>query len=903
MHRKLRLLSRMATLCLSTSLLTIGAASASGDPRDPNFWRTPEFLAQYGLDWIGAQYAYARGLDGSGVTIGIVDSGIDMGHPEFAGSNFNGLGWDGVSWATDLMGHGTPVAAVIAAKRDGKGMHGVAPGATVLEAIYTDRNGEIDSAAVPGAIDWLLGKKAPFILFELGYTFAVTETSAEEYELYVGARLAAFRRAFDAGTLMIVPTHNQGLDNANPESGLPYLFPELEAGWLAVTGYAYEDANKCGVAKNWCLAAPASQIYTAVPGGGYDEVWGTSFAGPHVAGAAALVQQLFPYMTPFQIKQVLLGTANDIGDPGVDDVYGYGFLDVSVAILGPGKFDWGDFRAVQTTADSRWFNDITGAGGLIKAGGGVLSLFGNSTYSGATRVEDGTLAIAGSIASDTYVEAGGLLSGDGTIVGDVDNRGAIYAGWGGDGGTLALDGHYAQSDGATMTVMLGARDGTSLLDVSGTALIDGQLDVRLASGGYTGDMRHTILAAGDVTGMFDTLLASFAFLDVGVDYDPGHVYLDVNRNSTAFTALAASDNGAAAAAAIEQLGIGNSVFDGVIGLSASGAPAAFNQLTGEMHAALAGSLIETGSFVRDAATARLRSAFADVSSPALPIMAYGPGGMELAAADTDRFAVWSQALGGWGWSNGKTSDIERSTGGLLFGGDAEVGDDWRLGLIGGYSNSSFHADGASGSSQNIHLGAYGGAAFGALNLRAAVGYTWHDIGTARDVSLPAQSVLRAAYDAATAQASGEIGYRMEAGRFRLEPFGGLGYASIRTEGFSERGGAAALSSAASTFDTTTSTLGLHTATDVSFGSISATARGTLGWRHAFGDVTPTSSMAFAGGAAFDIEGLPIARDALILEAGIDATLSATARLGLSYAGQLAGTAQDHAFSADLSIRF
>ncbi|WP_378943427.1 autotransporter domain-containing protein [Mesorhizobium sp. ANAO-SY3R2] len=904
---KLRLSGRMATLFVSTSLFAVatGAAWATDDPTDPDFWRTPEFFAQYGLDWIGAEYAYAKGLDGSGVTVGIVDSGIDMSHPEFAGGNFSGLGWDGVSWATDPKGHGTLVAAVLAGKRDGKGMHGVAPGATILEATYTDRNGDIDSAAVPGAIDWLLSRKAPFILYELGHTFAITETNAEEYEYYEGAQLAAFRRAFEAGTLMIVPTHNQGLDDANPQAGLPYFFPELEAGWLAVTGYGYEDANKCGVAKNWCIAAPASRIYTAAAGGGYEEVWGTSFAGPHVAGGAALVQQMFPYMTPFQIKQVLLGTAYDVGDPGVDEVYGYGLLDVSMAILGPGKFDWGDFRAVQTMADSRWFNDITGAGGLIKAGNGVLSLFGNSTYAGATRVEDGILAISGSIVSGTYVEAGGILSGDGTIVGDVDNHGTMWAGWGGAGGTLSLDGDYLQSDGATMVVMLGARDGTSLLDLSGTASIDGQLDARLATGGYTGDGRHTILSAGSVTGTFANLLDPFAFLNLGLVYDPNHVYLDVTRNTVAFADTAATPNGVAAAAAIEQLGIGHAVFDGVIGLSVGQAQAAFGHLTGEMHASLTGSLIETSGFLGDAASTRLRSAFADVAAPALPVMAYGPGGPELAPADTERFAVWSQALGAWGQSvsNVNGAELEHSTGGLLFGGDAAAGDNWRLGATGGYSRTSFHAEAASGSSQNIHLGAYGGAAYGALALRAGAAYTWHDIETDRDVAFASPSRLSADYDAGTAQAFSEIGYQTDAGRFRFEPFAGLGYASVRTDGFSEKGGAAVLSSAASTFDTAFSTLGLHAATDFNLGTVSASARGTLGWRHAFGDVTPTASLAFAGGGAFTVEGLPIARDALLLEAGIDTTVSQAATLGLSYAGQIASETQDHTFSADLSVKF
>ncbi|MCB8828300.1 S8 family serine peptidase, partial [Escherichia coli] len=108
---------------------------------------------------------------------------------------------------------------------------------------------------------------------------------------------------------------------------------------------------------------------------------------PHGAGAAALVKQMFPYMTMDQVRQILLGTAFDIGAPGVDDVYGYGLLDAGRAVLGPGKFDWGDFNVKFDGGQSRWFNDITGAGGLVKSGDGTLLMFGDSTYAGKTRID------------------------------------------------------------------------------------------------------------------------------------------------------------------------------------------------------------------------------------------------------------------------------------------------------------------------------------------------------------------------------------------------------------------------------------------------------------------------------------------------------------------------------------
>ena len=74
----------------------------------------------------------------------------------------------------------------------------------------------------------------------------------------------------------------------------------------------------------------------------YGHAYGTSFAAPLVAGTAALVSEAYPWMTGHQLQQTLLTTATDIGDPGVDDVYGWGLLNAGKAVRGPAQFtdDW-----------------------------------------------------------------------------------------------------------------------------------------------------------------------------------------------------------------------------------------------------------------------------------------------------------------------------------------------------------------------------------------------------------------------------------------------------------------------------------------------------------------------------------------------------------------------------------
>lgn len=125
---------------------------------------------------------------------------------------------------------------------------------------------------------------------------------------------------------------------------------------------------------------------------------------------------------------------------------------------------------------------------------------------------------------------------------------------------------------------------------------------------------------------------------------------------------------------------------------------------------------------------------------------------------------------------------------------------------------------------------------------------------------------------------------------------------LDTDGFSESGGSAALSSPEDTADAAFSPIGLRASTQMAWGETLATVRGGIGWRHAFAD-DPTTLNAFAGGSGFIITGTPLTEDSAVIEAGLDLNLSATASLGISYNGQFASSAQDHGVSARLAIGF
>lgn len=554
---------------------------------------------------------------------------------------------------------------------------------------------------------------------------------------------------------------------------------------------------------------------------------------------------------------------------------------------------------------------ITGSNGLIKDGTGTFELSGTNALSGGTEVKAGTLLVSGSlIGSAVTVDSGATLGGGGSV-GPLAVSGTVAPGKNGIG-TLAVYGDASFASGSTYAVELNSAGATDRIDAVGTASIESGAGLSVTNIGLddlVAGAHYIVLEAASVAGTF-TLVGDpqvSAFVRLSTHSNTTQAYVDVTQTQT-FGAAGVTPNQIATGEGLDSAA-SSALVSAVLALpSDAAAQAAFDQLSGEIHASAKGMLVQDSHLLQDAVTARLRAAFGDSGKTAsLPVMAYGEDGVQPVAADTDRFAIWSQGFGSWGStdSDGNAARFDRSTGGLLVGADGLAGD-WRIGVVGGYSRISFDADdrNSSGDSDNYHLGLYGGTNWGAVAFRTGAAYTWHRISTSRSVVFQGfTDSLSADYDAATAQAFGELAYKTDAGPFAFEPFANLAYVNLHTDGFAESGGAAALTSSSSTTDATFTTLGVRASTDVTLGGVAATARGMLGWRHAFGDVTPLSTVAFAGGDNFTIAGVPIARDAVLVEAGFDVQLAHNATLGLSYAGQFGADAFDNGFKANLGISF
>lgn len=284
---------------------------------------------QWQLGELRATHAW-RHSTGDGVTVAVVDSGVDAGHPDLAGQVLPGI--DLVSGTgdgrNDPVGHGTTVAGLIAGRNDDKdGVEGLAPHAKILPVRVLDAENRYDDALIVAkGVRWAVDNGARVINLSLGGS----GTSP--------ALAAALDYAFARDVVVVACTGNHSADPA-PAAGqarpaTEVWYPAREPGVLAVTGLDRDTESLWPgsiTGSATVLSAPATGLVGARPGGTW-KVQGTSFAAPLVSATAALVRAKWPDMSAATVVNRLITTASDLGAVGRDDRYGYGLVDPVAAL-------------------------------------------------------------------------------------------------------------------------------------------------------------------------------------------------------------------------------------------------------------------------------------------------------------------------------------------------------------------------------------------------------------------------------------------------------------------------------------------------------------------------------------------------------------------------------------------
>jgi hypothetical protein len=434
---------------------------------------TPSTTANPSINYNDAEYklsnvdvaanalsAYNAGATGAGIKIAILDSGLSDPGKQFAG-RIDPASTDIVSnrGYADVDGHGTSVASIVAAGRDGNDMMGVAFNATVLVA-RTDTVGSCGSSSgcqhnddmLAKGVDYARANGAKVINMSLGGSAASN------------ALVNSVKAAVAAGIVVVIAAGNDG--GANPD-----VFAQMAAtsgmnGMVVIAGS--HDANY-NISSFSDRAGNYSQYYLTAMGEavrGFDENFGhflfsgTSYSAPTIAGAIAVLEQAFPNMTGKQIVDLLYSTATDAGAAGVDGVYGHGILNLAKAFQPQGS---------SSLAGSTVPVSLTSNGTTSPAMGDAMGQTGASV--GKTVILDGYGRAYGINIAQTIGHQSGLQPLIGSLVGDVRSTNLSQ-------GPIAVSLNIAQSRMGDVPADV-ARLGLNDADARAVRMLSGRVMARL----------------------------------------------------------------------------------------------------------------------------------------------------------------------------------------------------------------------------------------------------------------------------------------------------------------------------------------------------------------------------------------------------------------------------------------
>ena len=536
-------------------------------------------------------------------------------------------------------------------------------------------------------------------------------------------------------------------------------------------------------------------------------------------------------------------------------------------------------------------NVLAGTGTITKNGAGVLTIGGTNTFGGDFAVNGGGLAVTGDLGAARILLNAGTLSGTGTIGGFVAATGTTVAP-GPVIGTLTSTGNGVFQTGSTYAVDVTSTGTSDRIAITGTVNVAAGTTLRVTKTDtprYVLGTRYTVLTTtGGRTGSFATLTGDTRvsrFINVVQETDANNIYLGV-RQTSSFASAAGTRNQRAAAAGADSSGNG-ALFTAIAYLDTDAqAQAAFDQISGEIHSSARGQTVQDTRFVREAVSAHLQS------------------------PDDSRRGLWMSAYGSWGRTNGdgNAAKIQRDIGGFFMGYDVLRGEEWAVGALAGYGSATIDvaARGSRATTDDIHVGAYGGLKKGNFIASASLVHMWRNMDTRRNVSIPGfTDTLTATYQGNVTQLFGEVAYQWGFGKAAFEPFLQGAYVDVSTDGIREVGGAARLTSTGRiSEDFFVSTVGARLKYGLPLGDGNFGVTAEAGYRRISGGSFKTPiDFNLPAGPVMRIAGVPFERDVAALGLVASGQIGKSVQIDFGYRGQLGKALKDHGVRGGVTVQF
>ncbi|MBL6617192.1 MAG: autotransporter domain-containing protein [Reyranella sp.] len=593
------------------------------------------------------------------------------------------------------------------------------------------------------------------------------------------------------------------------------------------------------------------------------------------------------------------------------------------------------------------------AGGSLTLAGGSLTLAGTNTYTGGTSVSGGTLTLSGSMVGplsilpggtfalapggsyanpggtvansgtlvvngtlSSNVLNGGLLTGAGTIVGNVLNGGIVAPG--NSIGTLSIAGNYIHGSPASYMVEANASGQSDLINVGGTANLQGGPVFVSAQPGTTYAPRTTyriVSAAGGLSGTFSSVNELYPFLLSSLSYDANNAYLTLQIGGFAAAAVNPIQY---AVGTVLDANVNNATGDFAQVLSAmatnvvtdQAAQSVLQQLSGNNYAGLSSSMVQGAQlFMNNFAGQTGGSASFGGSRVALAEacdVACDPNALP-------QWGAWGGGIGGFGTigANAPVGGVTYNAGGFAAGIDRVITSSTRLGVTAGYTSGTQWVSGFAGQSKSdtFNVGLYGNYAQDKVYADALVGYAYSGNQMWRPISIPGLQPRTALGQTGANQWYGQLesGYRFDIGTAAnafVTPFARLQAYTGTQNAFTETGAQSlSLTVAQQTTNSLRSVLGAQLGGAMDLGWREKLAmQFRLGWSHEYADVgrPVTATLAGAPAMPFTTFGVSPQRDGIVLGLSANTAIADATSIYLRYEGNIAG--QDSAQAITAGVR-